>query len=177
METTEINELDIPLEDSEISNTVTAESEIATADAEIGVREPDIESASELAEEAIPDAPPLEESDRDASLAVMLESDYDELVAEFPELSALGDIAKMEGAIRYGELRGLGLSPREAYLATRKRTTKDMSARAHLTPASPHSQRKAGITMPRTELKIARELFEGLSDSEIEALYKKVMRT
>ena len=118
-----------------------------------------------------------EESSEVPTLEDILESDYGELTAEFPEISSLDDISKMEGAIRYGELRELGLSPREAYLATRKKTVREVSARAHLTPATPSAARTAGIAMPRAELKIARELFGELSDSEIESLYKKVTRT
>ncbi len=105
-----------------------------------------------------------------------LESDLDELSREFGELSGVGSISEIDGALRYGELRELGLSPREAYLATRPKQIKERSARAHLTPAAPSAVRRLSPTMPHKELKIARELFENLSDSEIEALYKKVTR-
>ena len=118
-----------------------------------------------------------EEKEEKPALSDILEADYEELIAEFSELLSLGDITKMDGAIRYGELRELGLSPREAYLASRKRPARESRARAHLTPAMPHSARRSGISMPRSEFRIAREIFAGLSDSEIEALYKKVTRT
>lgn len=138
----------------------------------------DIEGDTEATEtEEKCDTPPVLSEEAEKTTENILEADLDELASEFPEISCLGDVSKMENAIRYGELRALGLSPREAYLATRKTPQSKFSARSHLTPATPCAARRVGVSIPRAELKIARELFEGLSDSEIETLYKKVMRT
>ena len=104
----------------------------------------------------------------------ILRCDLDTLAEEFPELSGCESISEIDGALRYGELRELGLSPREAYLATRPVSVKARSARAHLTPAAPSARRSLASAMPHRELKLARELFAGLSDSEIEALYRRV---
>ena len=101
--------------------------------------------------------------------------ELDALRADFPELAGVGSLSEIDGAIRYGELRELGLSPREAYLATRPRRTLQQS-RAHLTSASPASRRAHAPAIPQRELRLARELFDGLSDTEIEALYKRVTR-
>ena len=105
-----------------------------------------------------------------------LDSDLSELVGEFSELSGIESISQMDGALRYGELRELGLTPREAYLATRPRGERPLSSRAHLTPAAPRSARKLTSSMPHKELLMARELFGDLTDAEIEALYKRVNR-
>ena len=109
--------------------------------------------------------------DREDTLALEL----DALRADFPELAGVGSLSEIDGAIRYGELRELGLSPREAYLATRPRRALQQS-RAHLTSASPASRRAPAPAIPQRELRLARELFDGLSDTEIEALYKRVTR-
>ena len=101
--------------------------------------------------------------------------ELDALRADCPELAGVGSLSEIEGAIRYGELRELGLSPREAYLATRPRRTLQQS-RAHLTSASPASRRATAPAIPQRELRLAREIFDGLSDTEIEALYKRVTR-
>ena len=151
--------------------------DLTTSDVDICENEPEYKATS--IEESLEnvDTPPKEYDSTEVSECDILMSDYEELKAEFPELASLGDISKMEGAIRYGELRALGLTPREAYMATRRKPVSPVSSRAHLTPAAPGSARKSGAGMPRSELKIAREIFSGLSDSEIEALYKKVTRS
>ena len=186
MEPKEINELDIteqsdtsPVEASEAYTEGEADIEPSKSDAEYKAHTEKNELDGETGEGDTEGNYTIETEgpDSDTSLIDTLEGDYDELTAEFPELLTLGDISKMEGAIRYGELRELGLSPREAYLATRKKVIREASARAHLTPVSPRAARRSGLTMPRAELKIAREIFVGLSDSEIETLYKKVTRT
>jgi hypothetical protein len=92
---------------------------------------------------------------------------------EFPELSEIEDITELDDPLRYAALRDLGLSPREAYLATAKRE-RSYDTRTHLRSAVPKFAGLPRGAMPEGELLRARELFEGLSDSEIRKLYKKV---
>ncbi len=99
------------------------------------------------------------------------EEDARELRAMFPELSALSDIAALPDPIRFAELRDLGLSAREAYLATSGGKRQDN--RAHLRSAYP-SPAHTPAGMSDDEMRRARELFSDLSDTEIRKLYKRI---
>ena len=103
----------------------------------------------------------------------VMRADLAELKNEFPELKGIDSVASLNNPLRYAALRDLGLSPREAYLASSYRP-KAADNRSHLkqTASSGASERRTGMT--RSELLYARELFSGLSDSEIYSLYKKV---
>ena len=89
-----------------------------------------------------------------------------------PELSGVEDISEALNAERYLELRSLGLSQREAYLATQIKRAPD--TRSHLSDSFPRLAKSPHSAMTRSELYAARELFEGLDDSEIFRLYKRV---
>ena len=101
------------------------------------------------------------------------ESDYSDelrrLNGEFPEVSL------DEESERYRELRSLGLTPREAYFASASRAPKP-DTRSHLTAGVPRMARSPMGAMSRQELEEARELFSGLSDRQIEDLYRKVTK-
>ena len=102
----------------------------------------------------------------------LIASDVDALKAEFPELKGINDITDLNNPLRYAALRDLGLSPAEAYMATAKRRTQD--TRAHLRSAHGRNAATAMGMMSQYELATARELFPGMSDSELQRLYKKV---
>lgn len=89
-----------------------------------------------------------------------------------PELSGVEDISEALNTERYLELRTLGLSQKEAYLATQIKRAPD--TRSHLSDSFPRPARSPHTAMTRGELYAAREIFEGLDDSEIFRLYKKV---
>lgn len=101
------------------------------------------------------------------------ETDYSDelrrLNGEFPEVSL------DEESERYRELRSLGLTPREAYFASASRAPKP-DTRSHLTAGVPRMVRSPMGAMSRRELEEARELFSGLSDRQIEDLYRKVTK-
>lgn len=105
--------------------------------------------------------------------AALVESDLRELKGQFPELAGIADITEIDNPLRYAALRDLGLTPREAYLATNERRSRKDN-RSHLHAAVP---RGAGVPrggMSREELSHARELFSGMSDTQIQALYRRV---
>lgn len=102
-------------------------------------------------------------------------ADLAALKHEFSELSELESIGELENAARYGALRDLGLTPREAYLATAPRQPKTDN-RAHLRSAVPIRAGSPDVGITSKELAYARELFSGLSDSEIRSLYKRVTK-
>lgn len=99
------------------------------------------------------------------------EEDARELRAMFPELSALSGITALPDPIRFAELRDLGLSAREAYLATSGGRRQDNRTHLHSAYPSP-AHTPAG--MSDDELRRARELFSDLSDTEIRKLYKRI---
>jgi len=82
---------------------------------------------------------------------------------------------ELEKNARYIELRALGLSPKEAYLATAPRERR-FDSRSHLTGGFPRAASAPSQLMSKDELSIARSLFEGMDDSEIRKLYKKVTK-
>ena len=99
--------------------------------------------------------------------------DLEELSAKFPEARMLKSITALPNALRYAELRDLGLTPTEAYLATgRLRPASDN--RAHLNSKVPKGSSERGSYMKISELNSAREIFSSLSDDEIQRLYKRV---
>ncbi len=105
----------------------------------------------------------------------IVEDDLRKLAENFQELSEIKDITELENPMRYAELRDLGLSPEEAYLATR-RTRKNFDNRSHLLTSMPKSIKNISSAMTRAEMEEARELFPDMSDAQIQQLYKSVTR-
>ena len=102
----------------------------------------------------------------------LLASDMRELSAEFSADSEI-KITDLKNPIRYGALRDLGLTPKEAYLASGGKKERSDN-RAHLSSSVPRAMTAAFSEIPRGDLEAARELFGDMSDSEIRNLYKKV---
>jgi len=131
----------------------------------------DTDAAESVISEAAKSAPEDEKAAVD--YAAVAREDVIALASEFPELATLKDITELNNPMRYAALRDLGLTPAEAYLATRVREKRDN--RSHLYAmrgiSSSHSQ-----IMSESELMAARELFEGVSDAQIRKLYKRVTK-
>ena len=103
----------------------------------------------------------------------IMEEDLRALKAEFSELASMKDICELKNPIRYGALRDLGLTAKEAYLASGgRRATSDN--RAHLHSSVPKGATSPLGEIPRKEFEMAREIFSDLSDGEIQKLYRKV---
>lgn len=112
-------------------------------------------------------------TDTEDGTALDLESDITEIKNELPGANAKYEsLCKNE---RYKELRSLGLTPGEAYLATSV-SEKRVDSRAHLTGGFPKAASAPPSVMSNDDLNIARSLFEDLNDSEIKKLYKKVTK-
>jgi len=114
-----------------------------------------------------------DEAEAEIDYESLIESDLLELKGEFPELSEISDITELKNPLRYAALRDLGLTPKEAYLATGG-GRKKADTRSHLSPAVSRSAGGRSSVMTRRELENARELFDGLSDLEISRLYRRV---
>lgn len=142
--------------------------------------EPTVEAEStveqtEITEEPSPEAEDAPEvaPEEGIDYAELVESDIRELKRQFPELLGMVDLTELDNPLRYAALRDLGLSPREAYLATSERHGRTDN-RAHLSTAVPRGAGAPRGGMSRDELYRARELFGNLSDAELQSLYRKV---
>lgn len=113
-----------------------------------------------------------EETDEPIDYAALAGRDLAELAELFPEVRGKASITELNNPLRYAALRDLGLSPKEAYLATRDRRTAEDN-RQHLVSRVP-SGAGSSSTLSGKDLDMARELFGTLSDREIQRLYKKV---
>ncbi len=132
------------------------------------------EAAEEPTEEAI--APTEQDKAEDAvDYEALAERDLQTIKARFPAMQHLTHLSQIENAVRYGELRDAGLSVEEAFLATNYerlgRRTSDN--RTHLSGSMPRQAAAPVGRMSYGELCEARALFEGLSDREIEALWRR----
>ena len=122
------------------------------------------ESATAPEEGALPHE---EEADYEA----IARADLEDLRAQFPSLSSR---TELPDPARYGELRELGLSPREAYLAIGGASRRKSDNRSHLFSSVPRTSAR-GRDLPSSEqMTEARRLFADLNDAEIHRLYKKV---
>ncbi len=154
-------------------------SEAADTDAPTDTPSPE-ESTPEARDAQEAEAPAEKTQKKNApsvDYAALAAEDLLALKREFPELSSLGDLTELEDPARYGALRDLGLSAREAYLATTTpRRIPREDNRAHLHSAVPKAVRATGDGMSEGELSAARELFFGLGDAELHRLYQKVTK-
>ena len=101
----------------------------------------------------------------------VVDRDITELKSEFSELSHIVGISDLPNPTRYAALRDLGLTPREAYLATRQPRS---IGKAHLTSSVPRTAKPPLDRMSKEALMEAREIFLDMDDTEIQRLYKKV---
>ncbi len=100
--------------------------------------------------------------------------DLEALKAQFPALSGLSSLCFLSDPVRYAELRDLGLSPAEAYLATGGALRKRSDNRAHLQSAVPRRGAVVTSALSSEQMAEARRLFSDLSDAQIHRLFKKV---
>lgn len=122
--------------------------------------------------EAHEQAPDTEDSSPDYGQIIV--EDTERLRSLFPELSKIESITELDNPLRYAELRDMGLSPEEAYLATAGRRKSDN--RAHLSTAVPKPRAEMTGIMTRSELSAARDYLDGLTDAEIQALYRRIIK-
>ncbi len=123
-------------------------------------------SSENAAEE--PEVPAIDYAELDRA-------DMRELCELFPHLRGKESVVELENPLRYAALRDLGLTPKEAYLATNAHIS-SYDNRSHLRSAVPRPAGASQDTLDAKGLEAARELFAGLSDREIQRLYKKVSK-
>ena len=104
-----------------------------------------------------------EEFDPEAEITALKES--------FPELSGIDSLGALKNPEKYEKFRRMGLTPTEAYMASGEHR---LAVRG--IPASPLSVARRTEGIPDRQLRMAREIFTGLTDVEIQALYKRVTK-
>lgn len=135
------------------------------------------EAAPEVDEEDVneEDAPDIAEEDTaDIDYAQRVEDDLAAIRKEFPTLHGVNDITDLKNPLRFGALRDLGLTVKEAFLASGGARS-GYDNRAHLTASVP-KRASRGIEMSRKEYEVAKDLFPGLGDSEIKKLYQRAIK-
>ena len=138
------------------------------------------ESGTDTSEDPAPESEPAGdgESEGDESYRRQAEEDLAEIARLDPAAGEYTHLGEMPGALRFAELRGLGLSVREAYYAVRgasdEKPLAERGGRAHLHGSVPGRAAAVGIGMSAGEIEGARRLFPHLSDREITALYRRV---
>ena len=131
---------------------------------EISLAEPEAEQSP---------APEAESAQDEVDYAAVLGADIEELKATFPELGGMKNIDELADPVRFGALRDLGLTAKEAYLASggKKRSYDN---RTHLVSSVPGGARSAADGISRADLDMARDIFGSMNESEIQRLYRKV---
>jgi hypothetical protein len=123
---------------------------------------------------------------RAAEFEKMATADLAALKQEFPELKNLKHISEIPNFKRFGECRDKGLSPKEAFSAANPDGIRDNVANAtrraalndtknHLKSNVPKGAKDNALSIPKSELAEWREMFPGLSEKELRALYKKTI--
>ena len=142
---------------------------VASGEEEIRLTNPDADEEP---------AAPCEENTADAiDYEQLMQEDLRALTAEFPDLAAMRSITDLPDPMRYATLRDLGLTPREAYLATlpvRPAPHARYDNRSHLHSTVPREARGATGAMDAQELARMRELFDGMDDASLQKLYRRV---
>lgn len=116
-----------------------------------------------------------------------MKADLAEVQREFPETKSLKSITEIENFAKFGRLRDIGLSPKEAYAAANADSVRNSVAaatkqqslnetKAHLKSAVPKGSKDEAIVMPKKVLSEWRDLFPNKSDKEIVKLYKETLK-
>lgn len=136
------------------------------------------EEETEISREDAPTEPAENAGDEAETEAVdyaaLAAEDLAALKAQFPALRELSSLAALSDPVRYAELREMGLSPKEAYLATGGTARRASDNRAHLLSAVPRQGALATNLPTAEQMAEARRLFSNLSDAQIHRLYQKV---
>lgn len=157
------------------TNTLGADAQAIVADNDAVVAEETPENVTRGTDitESDADGEVATEEAEEVDYEAIMRSDLVSLKSKFPELHGLRDISELPGALRYAALRDLGLTAEEAYMAaSAPRVRRDN--RSHLSTAVSRGAGAPGGSMTHAELLAARQLFGGMSDAEIQSLYKRV---
>lgn len=107
--------------------------------------------------------------------AALAASDLKAIKTLCRDFEAVETLAELPFARRFAELRDLGLSVEEALAAAMPRRYEE-NGKAHLRSAVPRPSYIPSDSLSHEEMKAAKDLFYGLSEKEINALYRRVKR-
>ena len=159
----------------EIETKPNQKTELPESGEEDAVTEPIPAGEGGAAPEAGAETPPEDDGE---AFRKQAEEDLLKLKEVAPEAAAYRHVGEMPGALRFAELRELGLSVEEAYYAVRgaagAKPVPDRGGRAHLHGSVPGRAATGGVSMTAGEIEAARRLFPGLPDREIASLYRRV---
>ena len=165
-----MTELEFERADGELLDTEADTEELTTEEEQPGTPEAQPEEAEAEEEETTEDGEIAKGGDAFYERLAM--EDLLALKREFHEAKELNSLSELDDPVRFAELRELGLTPREAYLATKR--TRHQDNRRHLSGAAPRGAGSPRGAMTQSELLRARELFSGMSDKDIQSLFKRV---
>lgn len=112
-----------------------------------------------------------------------MKADLEAIQTAYPETRSYDSVKNFPNFRRFGELRDLGLSPVEAYVATHPNEVRENVAAAtkrqslndtksHLKPAVGKTSKDTSITMSKKEMRELKDLFPNLTQKEIAKLYR-----
>ena len=122
-----------------------------------------------------------EQSKAEEDFEKMANEDLAEIKRLFPSFSDLSHVRELDRAERFGEMREAGLSVEEALLATNYerifealvKKARAINGKSHLKSNVPTAAAGDGVGMTGEEMRRAKEMFTGLSEREIQSLYKR----
>lgn len=127
--------------------------------------------------EPMPAEPPITEEEEADTIdyAAQAEADLAEIKRLAPQYAPAAHLSELPFAHRFAELRDLGLSVSEALAAASPYPT-PKDSRAHLRSMTPRGMGSTEASLDRAQMKEAKLLFSGLSEGEINALFRRVSR-
>lgn len=131
---------------------------------------------TESAPPALPEDTPSDEllpASEEVDYEALAAKDLKELQALSPDFAHIEHLHELPFARRFAELRELGLSVKEALYATLP-ALPHTSGKAHLTSSVPRTKGRSEGTLSIEEMRAAKDLFYGLSEKEINSLYRRV---
>lgn len=170
--------------ESEAEDAEDAEDGVAAEDAESGAE------ADDAGEDGDNDPPEGEqqagegEEDAPDANALKAAADVADINKAFPGLG-IKTLAGLKNLKRYGELRDMGISPVEAFCATNaemlQKSAEQIGAgkatgKAHLQSVAKKTGARAASQMTNAERRAAREMFDEMSDADLEKLYARATR-
>lgn len=115
-----------------------------------------------------------------------MKRDMDLIHAAYPETRKYSSPEEFPNFKRFGQLVDAGATPEEAYVASHPDSIKESAAtsarqsslnatKQHIRSSVPKGAKREAVHMPKNELHAWREMFPGMSDKEIVALYKETL--
>ena len=113
------------------------------------------------------------EEGTDIDYEMLAASDLKEIQMLSPDFADVRHLSELPFARRFAELREMGLSVKEALFATLPSLPRQ-GGKSHLQSSVPRAKGRGEDSLSTEEMRAAKDLFYGLSEKEINALYRRV---